>query len=52
VRLAAASGDVAASALAISGRPVRVQDDAIFWIFLGADHLEIRAAPLSSLAGG
>lgn len=41
---------VKASRLVIQGRPVRVRGDTVYWIFLGADFLEIRGAKLREIA--
>lgn len=41
---------VRAKRLVIHGRPVRVRGDRVYWIFLGADFLEIRAANLREIA--
>jgi hypothetical protein len=62
VRLLTADGDrtdfslqsiarkVRAKRVVIQGRPVRVRGDHVYWIFLGADYLEIRAANLREIA--
>lgn len=44
--------DVHAKRLVIHGRPVRVRGDRVYWIFLGADYLEIRAANLAEIGAG
>jgi hypothetical protein len=46
VQLRSASQHVKAKRLVIRGRPVRVVEGRLYWIFLGSDYLEIRTAPI------
>lgn len=48
-RLDSIDSGVKAKRLVIHGRPVRVRGDRVYWIFLGADFLEIRAATLREI---
>lgn len=48
--LSSVGRDVDARRLVFHGRPVRVRGDRVYWIFLGADFLEIRSAELRELA--
>jgi hypothetical protein len=50
-RLRAMSEDVRARRLVVRGRPIRVQEGRIYWIFLGPDYVEIRTAPASAIGG-
>jgi hypothetical protein len=49
-RLRALDRGVKAARLVIRGRAVRVRGSRVYWIFLGADFLEIRSAELSEIA--
>jgi len=48
--LSSVDRDVSARRLVFQGRPVCVRGERVYWIFLGADYLEIRSADLSELA--
>ncbi len=50
-RLRSMDADVRARRLVIQGRPVRVDDGSIYWIYLGVDYLEIRTVPVSEIEG-
>jgi hypothetical protein len=50
-RLRSMSDDVRATRLVVRGRPIRVHDGRIYWIFLGTDYMEIRTVPVSAIGG-
>jgi hypothetical protein len=50
-RLRAIAEHVRATRLVVRGRPIRVHEGRIYWIFLGQDYMEIRTAPVSAIGG-
>jgi hypothetical protein len=50
-QLRAMSKSVHAHRLVVSGRPIRVHEGRIYWIYLGPDYMEIRTVPVSAIGG-